>query len=395
MDVPRWRVALSVQTSLVQASWTAVRLMIGYRALAMGADPFFLGLLAASFALPALLAALPAGRISDMVGGPLVALTGMVIAAVGTLGAVALPGPWLLLASSGVIGLGQIVIMIGQQTFVANVSAAGTSDAAFGTLTAAASVGQLVGPPLVTLMASLAAVDEQPHPNTTVGLFACLVMVVLGTPSHLVLRRVGRSQSGPRASEKAGSARELVRIPQMWRSLAVSGAVLVSLDLMYAFVPLWADDRGIGAATVGWLLALRAAVTVLSRVGLTRLVRRFGRRLLITVSIGAAVAGLLALPFVGLTGSVAVMIALGIGLGIPQPLTMSWVTSLTPSASHGAALGLRLTSNRLAQVTVPLAFGALAGPFGVAGIFWANAVMLLGAIGIMARAAPGEGTSIG
>lgn len=104
----------------------------------------------------------------------------------------------------------------------------------------------------------------------------------------------------------------------MWRSLTVSGVILVSLDLMYAFVPLWAIERGISANVVGLLLAWRAAVTVLSRFGLTRLIAGFGRKTLITISIGAAVMGLIVRPFVGLWGATAVMVALGIGLGIPS-----------------------------------------------------------------------------
>jgi fucose permease len=105
---------------------------------------------------------------------------------------------------------------------------------------------------------------------------------------------------------------------------------------------------------------------------------------LIIASMGPAVAALVALPLVGLWGAFAVMFGLGLGVGLPQPLTMAWVTSLTPSTSHGATLGMRLTSNRLAQVTVPLAVGAFASPLGVLGIFWANAGLLLGATGIMA-----------
>ena len=54
----------------------------------------------------------------------------------------------------------------------------------------------------------------------------------------------------------------------MWRSLTVSGAVLVTVDLMYAFVPVWATEQGISATVVGLLLALRAAVSVVSRFGL-------------------------------------------------------------------------------------------------------------------------------
>jgi len=79
-----------------------------------------------------------------------------------------------------------------------------------------------------------------------------------------------------------------------------------------------------------------------------------------------------------------------IGLGIPQPVTMAWVTSLTPPPSHGATLGMRLTSNRLAQISLPLPVGAFAAPLGVLGIFWANAAVLLGAIAIMARSDAGD-----
>ncbi|GAS98542.1 putative drug resistance efflux protein [Mycolicibacterium canariasense] len=391
MQGGRWRTALILQTSLVQASWTGVRLMIGYRALAMGADPLDIGLLAASFALPALLGALPAGRRSDQAGGPIVALAGLVLAVIGTLAALVIPGLVALLACAGAIGLGQIVIMIGQQTFVAHASADGDKDAAFGTLTAAASVGQLIGPPLVTVAASVALFGRGAQPNTSIGLAVCAALLVVALPIYIPLRNWDRGHPRPSMNVAAsGQVTQLLKVPQMWRSLVVSGAILVSVDMMYAFVPVWATDRGVSATVVGLLLALRAAVTVASRIGLSRLVQRFGRRLLITASIGAAVVGLVALPFVGAWGAVGVMFALGVGLGIPQPLTMSWVTSLTPAGSHGVALGMRLTSNRVAQTSVPLAIGALAGPFGVIGIFWANALILLGAMGVMASTRPSE-----
>lgn len=391
MQGQRWRTALTLQTSLVQASWTGVRLMIGYRALALGADPLVIGLLAASFALPALLGALPAGRWSDRAGGPVVALAGVVLAVIGTVSALVFPGLVALLVSAGGIGLGQIVIMIGQQTFVAHASVGGDKDAAFGTLTAAASVGQLIGPPLVTMAASVALFGRGGQPNTSIGLMVCAALLVVALPAYIPLRNWDRRHPRPSADLVASEpVTQLLKAPQMWRSLVVSGAVLVSVDMMYAFVPLWATDRGVSATVVGLLLALRAAVTVVSRIGLSRLVQRFGRRLLITASIGAAVIGLVALPFVGEWGAVGVMVALGVGLGIPQPLTMAWVTSLTPAESHGTALGMRLTSNRVAQISVPLAIGALAGPFGVVGIFWANAVILLGAMGVMASTRPPE-----
>ena len=144
------------------------------------------------------------------------------------------------------------------------------------------------------------------------------------------------------------------------------------------------------APAVGLLLALRAAVSVLSRVGLTRLLNRFGRKVLLFVSIVMAVASLLALPLVGPYGAIAVMIGLGVGLGIPQPLTMAWVISLTPASHHGSALGLRMTLNRLAQISLPIAVGSFAAPLGVLGIFWANAALLVGAAVVVAGSDAGS-----
>lgn len=380
-----WRRALSAQAVLSQASWVGIRLIIGYRALAEGADPVFLGVLASSFALPALLTALPAGRVADKFGGTAMAFVGLLTAAAGTFIMLSVRGLPVLLAASFIIGLGHLMVMVGQQAFVAHVSAEGSSDSAFGTLTAAASTGQLIGPPAVTLVATLGA-PAGAQPDTSLGLLVCLGFTALATPAYFFLRRTdaGLRKGRHSIAPVPVSVASVLKAPGLWRSLVVSGAVLVTVDLMYAFVPVWATQQNVSAAVVGMLLALRAAVSVASRVGLTRLIGRFGRKAMLIVSIGAAVLSLAALPLVGPYGAIAVMIGLGLGLGIPQPLTMAWVIALTASSSHGAVLGLRITVNRLAQITLPIAVGSFAAPLGVLGIFWANAALLLGAIAVVA-----------
>lgn len=387
MSRPRWRSALSGQAVLAQASWVGIRVIIGYRALAQGADPVFLGVLAASFALPALFAALPAGRLADRFGGTAMAFTGLLTAAAGTTIMLAIPGLPVLLVASAVIGLGHLMVMVGQQAFVAHVSSSGSRDSAFGTLTAAASIGQLMGPPAVTLAASMTR-PPGAAPDTTTGLLVCLAFSVLATPAFFFLRRTDAGLRHNRASHDEPRSRvtDVLRAPGLWRSLVVSGAVLVTVDLMYAFVPVWATEQGISAVVVGLLLALRAAVSVLSRLGLTRLIRRFGRKAMLIVSITGAVLSLGALPLVGTYGAIAVMVGLGLGLGIPQPLTMAWVVSLSTASSYGAVLGLRMTVNRFAQIALPIAVGSLAAPLGVLGIFWANAALLTGAIVVIAGA---------
>lgn len=374
-----WRGPLVAQAAAGQAFWVGFRLVVGYRALDLGAGPAFLGLLAAASAAPALLAAVPVGRLADRLGGIGVAAAGLLTSAVGT--ALALLGPDRATLSAAVVvtGLGQLAVVVGQQAFVAHVSAGGPGDAAFGTMTAAASVGQLLGPPAVTT--ALATAPSLGLDRTDAGLLACLLLLAPALPGLHRLRRADRGlREGrrPRDGARTGT-RELLGVPGMWRSLAVSGAVLVTVDLLYTFVPVWATEQGVAATTVGWLLALRAAVSVVTRVGLARLVARFGRPRLILVSVLGGAVSLAVLPLVGAPGAVAVMVGLGIALGLPQPLTMAWVVSLGPASASGAVLGLRLTSNRLAQVTLPLLVGAALGPFGVGAVFWANAALLLGA----------------
>ncbi len=222
--------------------------------------------------------------------------------------------PFLLIASV-IIGLGHLLVMVGQQTFVAHVSSKGSSDSAFGTLTAAASVGQLIGPPAVTLVASLGG-GGGTAPNTDLGLLVCIGFSLLATPAFFFLRRTDAALRAERRQAVASRPHQggLYRTPGLWRSLAVSGAVLVTVDLMYAFVPVWATEQDVSATAVGLLLALRAAVSLMSRVGLTRLINRFGRKVLLLISIVTAVASLIALPLVGPYGAIAVMIGLGIGL---------------------------------------------------------------------------------
>jgi hypothetical protein len=53
----------------VHAFWLGTKVVIGYRALEFGAGPAFLGLLATAFAVPALIASLPVGRLTDRLGG--------------------------------------------------------------------------------------------------------------------------------------------------------------------------------------------------------------------------------------------------------------------------------------------------------------------------------------
>lgn len=75
-----------------------------------------------------------------------------------------------------------------------------------------------------------------------------------------------------------------------------------------------------------------------------------------------------------------VMAVLGLGLGIGQPLTMSWLSAQAPAGQRGRALALRLAGNRVGQVVLPSAIGVVAAGLGAGGVFLASAVVVGGTL---------------
>lgn len=351
--------------------------MIGYRAIQEQAEPWILVLLTPVFAVPALIAAIPAGRATDRWGGAHMAVLGSLVGAAGIVLVLVLPGLGWLLAGSAVIGLGNLMSMVGQQAFVAHVSRGGPTEGAFGFLSATASAGQAVGPLIVTLVADMTS-DRAGLPNTTPGLFLCLCMCLLSVAVYWPMRTAENHSPQTAHRSPTGHDRSANRVPlgKVWPAIVVSGLVLVTMDLLYTFIPVWGVQHGVGAVAVGVLLSLRATVSMVSRIGLGLLVRRIGRRRLMVLSTLLACVALALFPHSGLMGAVFLMLLLGIGIGVPQPLTMSWSVSLTAPSLHGAVLGLRLSANRLAQIAVPLLVAGLAAPLGSSSVFYTNAVLM-------------------
>lgn len=75
-----------------------------------------------------------------------------------------------------------------------------------------------------------------------------------------------------------------------------------------------------------------------------------------------------------------VMAVLGLGLGIGQPVTMSWLSAQAPAGQRGRALALRLAGNRVGQVVLPSVIGVVAAGFGAAGVFLASAAAVGGTL---------------
>jgi len=367
--------ASSLHAALIGAATIAARPLLTYRAIDVGAGGVEIGLMATSFALLPAMLAFSIGRRIDRSGPGLYTIGGNVLVLVGLLGAMLGGDLPILYLSSALIGLGLVMAVLAQQAHAALVDAS-VRDRAFGRMTAAFALGMAAGPILAALGASGLGpyVDWSP---TTLALSVCLALgIVALLPASFVPRR---SSAPSRSAEEPAAHRvalQILRTNGMWQALLAGAAVLSVLDLLAAFLPLWANDHGVSLEGVNLILGLRGCCTLACRIGYDRVLRVMGRRLLLITSLVAATGGLAALPLVGLAGAIPIMMVLGAGLGIAQPLTMSWISIVVVDGRRAAALGIRQTTNQLAQAALPVLVAAISGPSGATGVFWGSAILL-------------------
>ncbi len=368
--VPWGLVAVMAGTAVLSHG---LRPLAGYRAVELDASAFEIGLLASAFALGALVLALPGGRLIDRIGpGPVIVIACLILpgSVAGMAIAVSLP---LLLASASVFGVGQILAVVALQSAVARDRTTSQLDRVFGWLTAGTSVGQIVGPLLALALPGLLSTGA-----TAAGLLVLLVFsATVGVGGAIVGMRLRNAVPHVRAPRGGGRARTL-RVPGMPVAFLASGVVLACLDLLTVFLPLWAAENGVARSAAGLLLAVRGAVSLASRVGLASLARLVSRRILIVGSTFAGAVAFALLPSLDFWGAAVAMVVVGFGLGLVQPLTLTWVVSAVAPSVRGSALGLRMMSNRLLQVVLPLGVGALSAPLAFLGTASSRSLILSG-----------------
>jgi MFS family permease len=372
---------------IAQAAVYIARPMTSYRLLGLGAGARDVGLVTATFALLPLFLAIPLGRLSDRRGGAPLLVVGCALQTLGCL-LLSVAGSALTLAGASVVlGVGHLGLALGVQDVIARESDDEHHDRHFGLLTAGVSLGQLVGPLIGGLL--IGGRDTPLTAATSHALLVAAGIAALATVSALIAER-SRGGAAPAALEgRRGSVRAIARTRGVPAGIFASIAVLSAADVFTAYMPVLGEQRGIGPRAIGALLALRAAASMASRIGIAGIVRRVGRRRLISLSAAAAAVALGAITFTHDVWALAALtVVAGVGLGFGQPLSMTMVVQLVPEHARATALGLRLTGNRLGQVATPAAAGVVAGSAGAGSVFWLLSAMLVASALAVQRQAP-------
>lgn len=375
-EVPRhWLLYLCTATALLHAAFQSIRVLVSYRILALGGDAEAIGIVTALYALVPLFAAVRFGRAVDRGHATAILRIGIVVTTLGA-GLIAFSSGLVVLGLGNIVlGLGQLLVTVSGQAFVSILSPPGELDRGFAGITLGVSIGQAAGVPVAGAIAATTDAASGTV-DTTTALVVMTVVSALALPFVLGLREP--AGSGRTAEDGAPqSVRSMLATKGMKPAMLSSLVVLASVDLVVVYLPLLGEQFGFGVLLVSALLTARTVASIVSRAFLPWALRRIPRRWLLLSATAGTIVPVVLIPLVPNPWVIAALLAVcGTFWGVGQPLTMTWVVELVAPSDRASALAVRLTGNRLGQVAVPVAAGAVAGVAGVASVFWVTGALL-------------------
>jgi len=358
------------------------RVLMSLFAIELGASTAAIGLLISLFALFPFLLSVYAGKVIDRFGSHVPAQLGTGLSAVG------FSLPWLfpalptLYLSASIIGLSFVFISLAIQNLCSTARDPDVRARDVSLVSLGFALSGLLGPLLVGFV-----IDRQGH----VFAYALLTMLAIAATGGWVASRRFVADSHARGAAAAPTdMRELLRLPQLRRTVVVSGLVVAGVDLYNFYMPIYGHAVGLSATMIGVIFGANSLAVLIVRGLLPRLTRRLGEDRVMSCSMYLAGAAFLLIPIFGNAPALMLLgFVLGLGLGCGQPLSILMTYNRAPAGRSGEALGVRFTVVNFTHMAIPLAFGTLGSALGVVAVFFSNAALMLGGGYANARGAKG------
>jgi MFS family permease len=371
----RWANKLLLSSAITQGAIYVIRPMMIYRAIELDATATVIGFIAAIYALFPVLLALSFGRIVGRIGEGRFVIVGTFFIGVSAVALIIADSLIVVAIGAALSGLAHLACMVGGQTMVALKSPTDKYDEYFGKYTFSASLGQMLGPILATLVAGSTGVIPQ---STSAAFALALALSALAMVPVMSWRRDAPTviaEHGNKGTLRAAGA--LLKKPGMFAAVFTSLAISSTADILVVFLPLYGSENQFSAFSIGVIISIRAATSMTSRYFLGSLSARFSTKQLLVGSNVVSVVACAAMAFAPNPITLGVIVAIaGFSLGIGQPLTMSMVSQLTIPQERALAVSTRLTGNRLGQFIVPAGAGLLATGSGTGAVFIGLSLLL-------------------
>lgn len=388
MSLPTWRSGggavylIVLLTVLTHTSFKASKVLISLYALELGASPFTIGVLFATYSVFPVFLALYAGKLSDRLGARRPVLFGASGLVVGLLVPFVWPQLAALFVSALTIGVCYIFYTVAVQHLIGRIGTGETRTRNYGIFSIGVGITALLGP----LTAGF-AIDAIGHRSTY--LLLALMPIVPVAAVALLPRLIPAGPTVPAAKSKH-HVLDLLRMAPLRRVLVTAGIVETGLELFSFFLPIYGRSIGLSASTIGIVMGVFATALLLVRAFMSRLVRYSSEERVLSGSLLLAAVACVAFPLAQtVAGLAAVSFVLGLGLGCGSPLSMVLAYNRSPPGRSGEAIGVRQTVNKVTEVIMPIVFGSLGTAIGIAPVFWMDGGLLALGAWLLRRERPG------
>jgi multidrug resistance protein len=354
--------------------------LLPFYAVELGGGGFAVGVLVSSYAMAQLVSAPLWGRVSDRYGRRPALLIGLGASAIAYVIFGYAVSLWMLLASRLVQGAGGGTVGV-IQAYVADATAPENRAKSLGWLSAATSLGVMVGPALGSLSRTMG-----PHAPGLLAAALCIINMLFAWKYLPESRSVTDSNALsplPRRSREAVwgvVSRPGDPAPRLIWIYAIG---MGSFQGMTAVLALFLALRfGVTEITIGYVFMYTGAISVVTRAALLGMaVERLGEPRLARVGIVLLATGLAAIPFTEQFLALGLALALiPLGTAFTFPCITAMLSQVIGSHERGLYMGVQQTYGGIARVIGPLAAGWAWDNLGIGIPFWAGALLVLTAL---------------
>ncbi len=369
-----WVLMLTIAVDMI--GFLIVLPLLPFYAERLGASPTLIGGMVSIFALAQMATAPLWGRLSDRWGRRPMIISGLLVSAVSYVVFESAGTVWLLFVSRFVQGCGAGTVGV-VQAYVSDTVPRRDRAKALGWLSAATSLGVMLGPAIGSLAAAWGVLGPG---YVAAGL--CLL--------NMVFAYIWLPESASRGAEKApppaGATRrammEVLRQPTgaigslvwiysmgMMAFMAMNGVLALFLERRYA----------VDETTIGWFYVYVGGVSLIMRTFvLGPAIRRFGEVGSLRLGLVAVGLGLGLLPLARNLFELALVVLLvPVGTALLFPATTSLVSHRAPADQTGLFLGVQQSFGGVSRMVGPLWAGAAFQHLGVAVPFFIAAGLML------------------
>ncbi len=347
-----------------------------------GASGTVVGLLVASFSIAQLLFAPVWGRVSDRIGRKPVLIVSLVGTAIGSFLTGIAGSLWLLFAGRIIDGISGASVSVAQAA-VTDLAPPRERPRLLGLLGAAFGVGFVAGPAI----GGLAALGG-PHVPFFIAAGLAAVNAVVAVKRLPETSTVAEhhpthpAADGPEAPEARSVRAALVRYA------VVAFVSLMAFSGFEATFSLFGERRfGLTISSAAALFAAIGLVLVIVQGGLIGpTVIRFGTAGSLRLGLALGVGGMATLAAATTWPVLAVaLLLLVVGQGVVTPTLSALVANRAQAGRRGGALGMQQAAGGLGRVVGPVLGGLLFERVGLAAPYVVGAVLMLAALGLVAR----------